>query len=115
MMVERTGRAISLVYVGKEPLLKFPTDQEAWEYLSRLSRTAFDKGLPWPEEVYIAFVLEESNGRLLIPQINKIVKKGSKLKLRGVFGPEWDEFCQRIIDDWPKMAENTGVIVEPHN
>lgn len=69
--------------------------------------------MPWPEEVYIAFVLEESNGRLLIPQINKIVKKGSKLKLKGVFGTCWDELCQQIIDDWPKMAEITTAIVEP--
>jgi hypothetical protein len=104
MIVEPTGTAISLVYVGEECLLKFPTDQQAWEYLSRLSRTADESGESWPEEVYIAFVLEESDNKLLIPQINKIVKKEGKLKLRGLYGSSWDEFCQRIIDDWPNIS-----------
>jgi hypothetical protein len=104
-MIKHTGFALTLVYVGNSCLLHFPTDQEAWEYLSRLLRTADEKELPWPEEVYITFVVEESDDKILIPQINKIVKQDGKLQLRGLFGPRWDKFHQRITDDWPSIRE----------
>ena len=105
-LIERVGRTpLSLVYVGKEPLLSFPTNQQAWEYLSALSVTADEEEQPWPEEVYVAFMIEDFGNTVSIPQIDKVVKEGEKLRYKGLFGDDFLEFCQRIKDAWPAIKE----------
>jgi hypothetical protein len=104
-LIEKTGAPRSLVYVGGECLLTFPTNQQAWQHLLGLHTTSFEREEPWPEEVYVAFMLEEVGGTLLVPQIDKAVILDGKLKYKGLFGSDFEDFRQRIIDDWPTIKK----------
>ena len=105
-LIERTGTPQSLVYVGEECLLlAFPTNQQAWQYLSDLFITSVQKETLWPEEVHVAFMIEEVEGTILVPQIDKVVGEGEKLTYKRLFGPDFVEFRQRIIDNWPTIKE----------
>ena len=104
-LIEQTGTSRSLVYVGGECLLFFPTNQQAWEHLSALSITADEEENPWPEEVYIAFTLDTDGLPLLVPQIGKIVKQEKRLEYKGLFGPKYHKFRQVIVDNWPNIKE----------
>ena len=105
-LIEVTGTPRSIVYVGEEALLSFPTNQQAWEYLSELFKTAGQEPKqPWPEEVYVAFMLEEVGDTILIPQIDKAVILADQLKYKGLFGSDFEDFRQRIIDDWPNIKK----------
>ena len=97
------GTSVSLVYVGGKPLLKFHTDQEAWEYLTGVSKDMDKRGEAWLDETYIVFVVEESGDTILIPQLQKIVKKDRKLALQNLFGDNWVKFRQQVVDDWPNV------------
>ncbi len=105
-LIERVGRTpLSLVYVGEEPLLSFPTNQQAWEYLSELLTFSNEDNQPWPEEVHVAFMIEDFGNTVSIPQIDKVTKQAGKLKYKGLFGDPFLEFCQRIKNNWPAIKE----------
>jgi len=104
-LIERTGTPRSLVYVGKVCLFTFPTNQQAWQYLAELFKTSVEEEKPWPDEVHVAFMLEEVGDKLLVPQIDKAVILDGQLKYKGLFGSEFEVFRQRIIDGWPVIKE----------
>lgn len=104
-LIEEIGALWSLVYVGKEPLLAFPTNQRAYDYLSALSITADEEEEPWPEGVYIVFVTEAFNKVASVPQIGKITKQKDHLRYESLLSPEYEEFRQRIVDNWPSIKE----------
>ena len=104
-LIEETGTPRSLVYVGGECLLSFPTNQQAWQYLVELSTTADDEEESWPEDIHVAFMIEEVGGMILVPEIDKVVKEGEKLTSKRLWGQGFDAFRQRIINDWPSIKE----------
>ena len=104
-LIEETGIPRSLVYVGGKCLLTFPTNQQAWIYLSDLFTTSLEEETSWPEDVYVAFMIEEVGESLLIPQIDKAVILAGQLKYKGLFGSDFEEFRKRIIDNWPSIKE----------
>jgi len=105
ILVKKTGIPRSLVYTGKECLMIFPTNQQAWEYLSELSIISDEKKEPWPEEVHVAFMIEEVGDAIMVPQIQKVSKQEDGLYYVGLFGPEYNAFRRRIVDDWPTIKE----------
>lgn len=100
---EKTGTPYAIVCVGGEPLLHFPTSQQAWDYLRELLEfESVDN--PLPEETYILFVIEMGALGVQIPQIQKVVKENGDIKARGLFGADYEKF-QYIKDDWPRIKE----------
>ncbi|MCK5615976.1 hypothetical protein KAR91_79675 [Candidatus Pacearchaeota archaeon] len=104
-LIERVGNPRALVYIDEVCLWVYPTNQQAWQHLSELSKTADDLDQSWPEDVYVAFMIEEIGDMISVPQIDKVVKEGEKLTYKGLFGSDFDEFRQRIIDSWPTIKE----------
>jgi hypothetical protein len=104
-LIEKTGTPRSLVYVGGKAMMVFPTNQQAWQYLNELFKTSVEEETSWPEEVYVACMLEEVGKTLLVPQIDKAVILDGQLKYRGLFGTAFSEFQQRIVDDWPTIKK----------
>jgi hypothetical protein len=107
VLIKQLGTPRALVWVGEEPLLFFPTNQRAWDYLSGLLIFANATNQIWPEEVYIAFAIDSFEDPLWvsIPQIQKVVREGKELKYESLFGSPYEKFCRRIKDNWPSIKK----------
>ncbi len=101
------GSVLSFVYVGKQCLFVFPTNQLAWEQLSGL-RALENTGIAWPQEVYLVLALVDSAG-IRIGQIGHIVSEDNELKYKDVQGAALFKFSHRVIDDWPEIKEGLSV------
>ena len=104
-LIEKTGTPRSIVYVDGICLLAFPTNQQAWQYLSELYITSVKEEIPWPEEVHVAFMIEEIGNMISVPQIDKVMKGEKGIIYRGLPKDAFLEFRQRIIDNWPSIKE----------
>jgi hypothetical protein len=104
-LIEKTGTPRSVVFVDGVCLLAFPTNQQAWQYLNDLFKTSVEEETSWPEEVYVAFMMEEVGGMVLVPQIDKAVILDGQLKYKGLYGDAFFDFRKRIIDNWPSIKE----------
>jgi hypothetical protein len=113
-LIERTNTPISLVYVGGECLLVYPTNQQAWEHLSSLVAIG-DGQDDWPREVYLVLALCTSDSIVGIPQIGQVVLNkadqtlGCVPKYKELWGPDYDAFQEKIKKDWPRIKESQDV------
>ena len=101
------GSVLSFVYVGGTCLFVFPTNQLAWEQLSGLVAVE-DRGIAWPEEVYLVLALVDSAG-IRVPQIGHIGSLNNRLVYRALWGEDHTDFSNRVIADWPTIKESLGV------
>lgn len=106
-LIVRTANPITLVYVGKECLFVYPTNQEAWEHMRGLIAVS-DQEDDWPQEIYMVLALADRTG-VRCPQIAHITAKENELEHRELFGAEFTEFNARVIRDWPTIQESADV------
>lgn len=103
--IKKTGTPRSFVYINNNPLLYFQTNQQAWDYLCGLLETALAEDISWPENVYLAFVIESTNS-IFIPQVAKVVKEDSILRNEFLWGDKYDVFCRKVMDDWAQIRSS---------
>ncbi len=102
------GSVLNFVYVGGNCLFVFLTNQEAWKQLSGLV-TLQDRGLAWPEEVYLVLAYVNST-EIKVPQIGHVViSEDNELKYKELWGEEYDAFSKRVMEEWPIIKESLSV------
>lgn len=97
------GRAYTLLYVGDECLLHFPTSQRAFDFLREIFSQP-DAGDP--EGITLALVVGAWHGEPYIPMIGEVTRdERGAIEYKELFGPPFEEFSQKIIEDWDRMSE----------
>lgn len=110
LIQKEAGHPYSLLYVGEECLLYFYTMQEAWECLYKLVSSYGDtENEFWSGDLHLVLAIPSETG-VKTPQIGKIVKTDTEnilnfLEYRELFGPSFEEFRDRVMNDWPRIQK----------
>ena len=104
-------RVKALVYIGDACLLHFPTNDEAWAFLSALSLTAYEQKQVWFEEkIHIVMVMYNDDYKVAIPQIGRIIRPNDQeedqyMKYVNLVDIEYHAFARKVINNWSRIKE----------
>lgn len=95
-----SGSILTVVYVGNSPLLHFPTNQQAWEFIAALY-----EGGAEIKEVYQVSILYDDSG-IRVPQIGEVKRNHvGSLFYSELFGEKYIAFVSKVQADWPQIKE----------
>lgn len=96
-----SGSILTVVYVGDSPLLHFPTNQQAWEFLAALY-----EGDEKIKEVVQVLILYDDSG-IRVPQIGRVARNhDGALVYVELFGEPYEAFVDKVKSDWPQIKES---------
>ena len=101
----------ALVYIGDACLLHFPTNDEAWAFLSALSLSAYEQKQVWFEEkIHVVMVMYTDDHTVAIPQIGRIIRPDKReedqyVKYVNLVDAEYHIFARQVVDDWSRIKE----------
>ena len=98
------GRVYSIVYINDRPILWFPTNQRAYEFLQDAFMSD-DSGIL--SDVYLVLAIDLGEWKVRIPQIGHVTMNptGDNIEYHDLFGIEYTEFCDLVTEEWPRIME----------